>query len=290
MRTSLIAFALLVACGGKTPAETTPPRGEGPTSPPAAVEPAPPAPDPRGAEIAPGAQRVEIVTEDGVILVATLWNPPGATRTAIFVHQLGSDRYEWAPVIADLVKPVELPDGDTEPPPARVLAIDMRGHGESTRTTSAASLAYRDFDDAAWAKLPVDVAAAVSYMRGLAPDARIGLVGSSIGSSAVILYAATDPEIPDLVLLSPGLDYHGLDILPAFTKWYQKQAFGTLIIAAAGDAAAAKGAAALAAVEPAEPEGYRNVRVIEGKRHGVAMFTDDEGLIAEIQEVFTAAD
>ena len=32
------------------------------------------------------------------------------------------------------------------------------------------------------------------------------------------------------------------------------------------------------------------VRIIEGKRHGVAMFTDDEGLIAEIQEVFKAAD
>src|SRR5687767_13271715 len=80
-------------------------------------------------------RRVTFVTSDGVTIGATL--RPGGDRRApavILVHQLATDREEWAPVIAKLA----------EPPGLTVLAIDLRGHGESTAGPEGRVLAHRD--------------------------------------------------------------------------------------------------------------------------------------------------
>jgi len=99
-----------------------------------------------------------------------------------------------------------------------VLAFDLRGHGESNRSEGG-EVSYGGFDTEAWAATSHDVEAAVAYLRSpVAPvqPARIALVGSSIGSTAVVRAAALDPSLDVLVLLSPGRAYRGVDgILPA---------------------------------------------------------------------------
>src|SRR5436853_5560958 len=80
----------------------------------AAVSPAEPAAD---------SERVTFKTLDGVTLVATyVAGPPGSDRAVVFLHQLSSNRGEWTPFVTALRGKYH------------VLALDMRGHGDSTES------------------------------------------------------------------------------------------------------------------------------------------------------------
>jgi pimeloyl-ACP methyl ester carboxylesterase len=270
MRYLLIAL-LVIGCNGalKHPAPKV-----------RAYTPRGPIEDPVGAKIAPGAVSIELVTEDGVIIEGTFWDSDAPDPvTAIFVHQLSSDRYEWAPLIRSL--------REMESSRARIIAIDMRGHGKSTRTTDGRALSWRKFSDSDWKQTPLDVKAAVTYARGLTPENQwIALTGSSIGSSAVILYAAQDPQIWRVAMFSPGLSYHGLDIRDAYAKVLKRTEeeapFPPSIYAASGDADSVKAAEALGG----------DVVIVEGNAHGIKLISEDdpENIISDMNDFVLAAD
>jgi alpha-beta hydrolase superfamily lysophospholipase len=69
-----------------------------------------------------------------------------------------------------------------------VLLFDFRGCG--TSDAAPLSLAHRELADAR---------AAVAYVRRRMPDARIGLIGFSMGAAVAILTAISDPEITGVV-------------------------------------------------------------------------------------------
>src|SRR5438552_1717881 len=128
MRLALPAVLLLAACSGNVPASSGTSRAALPasaatTAVSAARPPAPPA-------------QVTFTTDDGVTIGATLH--PGATPDApavVLVHQLGSTRAEWDPLVAQL----------SHPPALTLLAIDMRGHGESTHGPNGTTLDFNQF-------------------------------------------------------------------------------------------------------------------------------------------------
>jgi pimeloyl-ACP methyl ester carboxylesterase len=123
---------------------------------------------------------------------------------AIFVHQLSSTRAEYQPLLERLRDRGHL------------LAIDMRGHGASTEGEGGATLDWQQFETADWELVADDVAAAVVQVIQRGADDRCVLIGSSIGSSAVLLAAARHPDrVRALVLLSPGLAYRGVETLDA---------------------------------------------------------------------------
>ena len=280
MRALTVGLVVAIGCSGGSAAkkDDRPPQ-------PTSYEPGPPAPDPKGEAIAPGAIEVDLVTDDGVIIKGTLWNSGDADQpTAVLVHQLGSDRYEWAAFIQDMaIGESPGPDEPLDPPVARVFAIDMRGHGESIHTTDGKTISHESFDDSEWAKLTLDVKAAVAYVRWLEPaTSRITLVGGSIGSSAAMLYAAQDEGVFTAVLLSPGTAYHGLAIQDAYDAVKSRNdVMPPGVVAAEGDTRSFEAAGTLAGDE---------FRMVEGDGHGVSMLEDDPGLVTYVRDYVVAAD
>lgn len=195
-RALVVVVSLAAACGGgKRPAATTPGDANVADS---AGRAAVPADAPPGT---PAPEELTIAGAGGVTLAATYWGPAEpatAHGCAIFVHQLSSTRAEWQPVI------------DRLRGRGHLLAFDMRGHGASTRGEGGATLEWERFLTGDWELVAEDVARAAEVLAGKGAD-RCVLVGSSIGSSAVLLAAAAHPErTRALVLLSPGLAYRGV--------------------------------------------------------------------------------
>jgi pimeloyl-ACP methyl ester carboxylesterase len=152
---------------------------------------------------------VSFETSDGFVLKGDLTSAADTEAPiAILLHMYRSNRRAWAPLVPDLVAA-----GFT------VLAIDQRAHGESRQqrgknvdVESIPPLAFGEFVRAGVR----DVKAAERYLarQGMATN-RIVLIGASYGCSVSLLSAAEVEGVRGLVLLSPGTNYLGVDVVPA---------------------------------------------------------------------------
>lgn len=138
-----------------------------------------------------GTEDVQFTTTDGVMITGTLY-PAGDNAPAVLcLHQWRSDRSSFAALASTL-----------QAAGMTVLTIDMRGYGGSTRTATGGAVRPD--------RIAVeDVKAAMTFLRAhpKADATRIGIVGASYGSSNAIMYAAGDPAVRAVVLISPGLNY-----------------------------------------------------------------------------------
>ncbi len=256
MRRPLPALALvLLAC-----TSTAEPAARGGAAPPTTPEPAVvPAPAPR---------EVSFETSDGVHIAAELRAAPDPRAPlVILVHQLSSSRAEWAPLVERLAAT----------PAFSTLAIDLRGHGASTRGPEG-ELAWRDFTTADWEHTANDVLAAVTFARSA--DARIepsslAAVGASIGSSALVAAASREPALETLVVLSPGRAYRGFDaITPAIALAGRR----FLALVATEETDSVETARAMARITST------TAIEIEGDAHGVALFTRDPSSLDRVED------
>ena len=185
----------------------------------------------------PRPDRVSIHTDDGWTLVGDLSTGAPSRPAVILLHQLSSNRSEWAPLVARLHSGIAYP----------TLAIDGRGHGESVQGPDGVT-SWQQFGSAStrWDGLRRDLAAAVSYLRGQHLDGNgFVLVGSSIGSTAAVREAADERGVRALVMLSPGLDYRGLDTLDPLTR-YSASGRPVFLVASDGDTGSAESLRTLA--------------------------------------------
>ncbi len=176
----------------------------------------------------------------------------------------------------------------------KVLSIDMRGHGASTKRNGR-SYRWQEFSDADFANMVSDVGVLLNHARAAAGQGRgrtrldallsgadvtrIGLVGASIGSSAALLYAADHPEIGALVLLSPGLNYRGLQTEPAMRRYGARPVY---LLAGSEDVSSAKTVDRLYAVVKGEPNPHRVLVVHPTDKHGTDLFDFDLGIRREL--------
>lgn len=149
-------------------------------------------------------QRVSFRTADGVTIAATWYEP--STRPApavILIHMLGRSRRDWDSLATRLA-------GSG----IGALAVDLRGHGESSGTGPGEGAA----DHSAMVR---DIEAARRHLatRSDVQHSRIGLAGASLGANLAALGAAADASVASLALLSPSLDYRGLRIEAAVRKY-----------------------------------------------------------------------
>ena len=258
-----LALFLLGACSTEPRAGATVPSPPDPSPDRVAV--------PRGGEpeVLPEPREVRFTTSDGVTISATLSAAASPDAPAIvLVHQLGSTRAEWGAIERRL----------RAAPSLTTLAIDLRGHGASTSGSEGTALDWHSFDQAAWAATALDVRAAFAFLRsaesGVRPS-RIGAIGASIGSTAVIAAAAEDAAIDPLVVLSPGRAYHGFD---AITPAMRLEGRHVLTAVAREEQDGVDTANAIGRITTSQPI------LVDGSAHGVALLEAAPGLDVRIEE------
>ncbi len=191
----LIALLILtcLACGNNNPGAASESEKKLPPAP--AVNPAP----------AAKYDRITFETDDGVKIVGDYYPAPAGARApaVLALHMFGGDRATYRQLAARL-----------QQASIAVLAIDGRGFGESTESKQGKI--------GPTPLIQPDVVAAIKFLRAQSTvdGARIGIIGASYGSSNAIIYAAEDPQIRAVALLSPGVNYFDkLPALPAVKKY-----------------------------------------------------------------------
>lgn len=123
----------------------------------------------------------------------------------ILLHGINRNQTAWSDLPAILVK-----SGYA------VLALDLRGHGKSTRKTGKRRVTWRLFEKADWQQLPKDVATVVRLFAHnedypQIDGQHIAIVGEKLGANTAVMAAKRAGDaVKALVLVSPGLDYKGL--------------------------------------------------------------------------------
>jgi alpha-beta hydrolase superfamily lysophospholipase len=161
-------------------------------------------------------QKVSSLTDDGVLIVGTYYAPSPSHQTAptkaiILLHMLGRNRNDWNTFASTL---------SNKSNGFAVLSIDLRGHGESINQNGK-TISFQSFTPNDFNKMVLDVKAAKQFLitqRGINPT-NIAIVGASIGANVGLKYAASDPSIKAVVLLSPGLDYKGVTTSDSIRKY-----------------------------------------------------------------------
>jgi alpha-beta hydrolase superfamily lysophospholipase len=154
-------------------------------------------------------QHVVLRTEDGWTLSGDYRAPRRGGTVVILAHGVGSSKSEWASLAEALSRRG-----------VGTLALDLRGHGAS-RKGPAGERGYDDFDATGeWPKAVGDLLAADKWLRGRGfANRRIAFGGASIGANLAAAAAARLRCRTFVVLLSPGVDYHGVRLeLPASAR------------------------------------------------------------------------
>jgi alpha-beta hydrolase superfamily lysophospholipase len=161
-------------------------------------------------------EEMQAETADGVTIRGTYFPPQSSPAPALLLtHMLRKNRESWS----DFAR-------FAQEQGFAVLAIDLRGHGESTVSKNGpireSSFVERDF-----AAMKLDVAAAVQWLRNR-PEVQphdVSLVGASIGANVALEYAAEDSLIAAVVLISPGEAYRGIRMGPPLQAYGPRPIF-----------------------------------------------------------------
>ncbi len=196
---------------------------------------------------------ITLTTEDNVRISADYY-PASGSQGALLLHMMPATKESWRGFAAKLQRLG-----------VKVLAIDLRGHGQSEGGPDG----FRSFSDVQHQESIADVAAGARYLaeQGVA-EKNLSVIGASIGANLALWYGAMHPAVSRIVLLSPGLNYRGIETLPLAGKL---QASQRVFIAASRDD---DGNADMARqIFEALPENTANRLVIyRAAGHGTSMF------------------
>ncbi|MFT4627815.1 MAG: pimeloyl-ACP methyl ester carboxylesterase [Myxococcota bacterium] len=165
------------------------------------------------------AASVQLTTADGVKIHAESFG--SGANGVVLVHGKGGSRSDWSTLSAKLSSAG-----------FQVLAVDLRGHGES------ASGALQEAD---YLKMTADVDAAAAWLTAHGATS-VAAVGAELGANLALNAAANNPTIQNLLLLSPGLNHEGVKVGSAVTSYGKRP---LLLVAGAGDLMASKAATIL---------------------------------------------
>lgn len=202
----------------------------------------------------PASKDLVLHTADGVPIAATYYPPqrPGSRPSVILLHMLNRTRADWTAFAHALARAGYA-----------TVAIDLRGHGGSTRGVGS----WRGFSPESFRAMVEDVAAAHTYLRE-APEAnggRLAVIGASIGANVALRYGAREPSVKTVVLLSPGLNYRGVATAEAMETYGGRS---VLIAASREDGDSAQNSTRLDALA----RGRHRLILYDGAGHGTSMF------------------
>src|SRR3989338_11429544 len=162
-------------------------------------------------------EKIEFKTADGMSICASHWRGEKGSSAVLLLHMMPADRSSWDE-FADKLYASGF----------GVLAIDLRGHGESEGGPDG----FRDFSDEDHQKSIEDVRAAIAFQVAEG-HSKFFVAGASIGANLALEYLSESERISAAVLLSAGLNYRGIETLPLVEKVRPEQ--GVLLAAAKDD-------------------------------------------------------
>jgi dienelactone hydrolase len=174
----------------------------------------------------------------------------------------GKDKSSWGTLPAKLVA-----EGYA------VLAIDLRGHGE-TLDPSGRAIGLNNLQDIDYQNMLFDVAAGHEFLaaqKGVDPE-RVGIIGASIGANLGLIYCARDRRVRTVVALSPGLDYKSLKPMDSMDAVDKRAIY---LVACKNDTAAVQACQSLS--KSGDPDGVKSVRLFDGSAHGTDLFAAQPG-------------
>ncbi len=212
-------------------------------------------------------EKITFRTKDGVTISGNYFKPQKASAPAfLLLHMMPSTKESWT-LFASFLQKIGF----------AVLAIDLRGHGESI-DKNGIRIDYKKFSDEEHRESIYDVDSAKEFLESRGADtSRFAIAGASIGANLALWKASMDTDIRLLVLLSPGVDYRGIKT-PDLARKYSGAVY---IVASEGDTRnAATSSRILFGMFP----GDKKLNIIEGNSHGTDMFGFQPDLMDEIME------
>lgn len=212
------------------------------------------------------AETVRFETSDGVQMIGDVFGPPNPKGAIVLHHGLGSVGGEWASFAHHLAQAGY-----------GVLIYDARGHGKSTRTKAGGTVDFHYFFGrglkSEWGTMISDMGDAVRFAAETfnIDRRKIGVGGASIGANIAFRFAASQPDVPYAVLLSPGMDYQGItvsDLLPGYLKSKKK----LFVASSKADRYAHRSARAMRDVSAYLGSGGQTLFMVEKRGHGTQMF------------------
>jgi dienelactone hydrolase len=221
----------------------------------------------------PAPQTIKFESADKVEIIGTFYESPKANSPAVLLlHQWGSNRKAYN----EFAKRLQAKGFG-------VLAIDGRGFGESIKTTDGQTVETNRGDETVKGmKADVDNAFNFLAKQKNVDAARIGIVGASYGSSLAMIYAAENPKVKAVVLLSPGLNYFGNLPIEEAVKNYGDRYL--LLVAAADDQNSAETVKKLKESVPSEKY---ETQIYRKGGHGTNLFVEKVGLEDLLEKFLT---
>ena len=146
-----------------------------------------------------------------------------------------------------------------------LLAVDLRGHGESTAPVDYPAT-YRDFERSHWMECLEDISAARDALlaAGANPE-NIGVMGEGLSANLATYWYRRNNDIQALVALSPGLDYEGIRTEPVVRELQYRP---VLYLAGEDDSYSVRSATSLRDMTP----GFAELRTFQGFAFGAEIF------------------
>ncbi len=208
-------------------------------------------------------EREQFTTSDQVKIVG-LFERNNDQKFAILLHMMPATKESWAAWQTKL-----------DAAGYASLAIDERGHGESTND---GTLDYKTFDDTQQQAKILDVEAAFADLQKQgATEATTVVIGASIGANLAIEFLQKHPDVQTAVALSPGLNYRGILTEPLI----QNLSPGQHVILVASDDDPQQTLAAAQRLHELNPD-QTTLLSETGLGHGTAMTDNDPELIDQI--------
>jgi len=156
-------------------------------------------------------EEIILTAADGIKIAGTYYEVEiQSVKSVILLHMLRRERSVWNDLIPKLSSA-----GFSS------LTIDFRGHGSSFGN-------WQQFQAQDYLNMRLDIQASFDFLRQKTPVGKIAIIGASIGANHALRFASS--SLSALVLLSPGLDYHGVT-----TDDYIARYRGPIFFAAAQD-------------------------------------------------------
>lgn len=209
-------------------------------------------------------KNVSLTTVDGYSLAAVLSRPEAGDGSlgVVLLHMYRNNKESWDPLVKEFDQ-LGLVS----------LAIDMRGHGQSSMGPNGdESIRVLQRDPALFNSMHLDAEAAVSFLINTVGCRKIALVGASVGCS-VAIDSAVRGRVPltALVVMTPGSNYLGVPTGEHIKKW---PGLPLLILSSEEE----KGRGAALIHEKLNKKGAELVVFPQKDIHGTHMFGEVEGV------------